>query len=140
VYSGGNITTASTTFVSTGLGVGDAAGFTPKKTGTVLMTLTSSMSNNTANDGFQDAIFYNTTGLPLAGTAVGTDTLVAKAQIPSASVANERRIMAIVALVKGLTPGVTIYPYIAHSAITGGTASTSGVGATIITCVELTST
>ena len=126
--------------MSTGVGVGDATGFTPKKTGTVLMMMTSSMSNNTANDGFQDAIFYNTTGLPLNGTGVGSDTIVAKAQIPSVSVAGERRVMAIVALVKGLTPGVTIYPYIAHSAITGGTATTTGLAATIITCIELTST
>lgn len=128
-------TTMSAAFVSTGFGIN---GITPATTGKMIIIATSNMFNNTANDGFGLQLMYNTTGIPVVGAGIGTDVNLGRQQMPSVSVASERRSMALAGLATGLAIGTPIFPYLAFQAITGGTTSIiGGAGTTNLTAFEL---
>ncbi len=114
-FAGASYSTTGTGMVSTGEG----GSFAP--TSTKVQVLSSvDCYNQTAGDGVMVAIYRNTSGVPAAGTAVGTDTPVAVATMTSATASADATV-ALVGLDSGLTAGTTYYYYWAVAAYIAGT-------------------
>lgn len=120
--------TTSTAFVSSGIG---AAAIAPNMLGELSIELFADIFNDTLNDGVVIAIYRNTTGVPVAGTSVGTDTQVWSSnssyiQQGTANKPNKKEYARI--FDTGLTNGGSgYYYYIAVKALTGGTAKVSNL-------------
>jgi hypothetical protein len=117
----GNTTTTTTslTLVSTGLGVGP---ITPVYLAALKVLMGCMGGNGTAGDGMQLAIYRNTTGIPVGGTAVGGDTRVwlGSSQTTPASAANSQSWSAAFEDT-GVVVATAYYYYVAFAAITAGT-------------------
>jgi hypothetical protein len=120
-------TTVSLTAVSTGYGFS----FIPNRTGQINFQCSMIYKTDTALDGVLEAVYTNTTGVPGNGVAVGTDTLVLQYSIAPIATAADTRLGGFFQLYPALAPflaiGSTNFFYVAHAAVTGGTATTSNV-------------
>lgn len=121
--------TANTTGVMMGLG----ALFTPVKSGSVMVMITGSLTNNTASDGAKGQIRYGTGAAPangaaLTGTAVGNQPRA----LNNASTAALVTPVAFIAIITGLTLGTQYWFDIGLAAITGGTATLTDVTVDVI--------
>lgn len=114
--------TTSATAVMMGL----AGTITPTKTGRVTFTISGQMANNTLNDGVTVDLRTGTGTAPTNGAAV-TGTLRGVSQTATALIANERSGFSITFPVTGLTLGTAVWYDLSVLAVTGGTASVTGV-------------
>ena len=114
--------TTSTTGVMAGLGVL----FTPKKTGIVKITITAVGSNNTAGDGVQFQAAYGTGAAPANGAAP-TGTAVGSPVKSTVSAAGAVEAMAKTVVILHLSVGTQYWIDVVQAAITGGTATLTGV-------------
>jgi len=117
--------TTSTTGVMMGL-----AGAITTRSGRVVVIISGTIKNNTANDGAAVQIRYGTGSAPtnaaaLTGTAVG-----ALQRHVDAGVTNEEVPFSVSAVVTGLTGGTAYWLDVSLAAITGGTATITGVNVT----------
>lgn len=114
--------TTSATAVMMGL----AGTITPTKTGRVTFTISGQMANNTLNAGVTVDLRTGTGTAPTNGAAV-TGTLRGVSQTATALIANERSGFSITFPVTGLTLGTAVWYDLSVLAVTGGTASVTGV-------------
>lgn len=124
VTQGAAISSTSTSFVSTGVGT-PAIG--PNFLDEFEIALSAEVLNNTAGDGARVAIYRNTTGVPVSGTAVGTDTQVWASGVLLSSAASQIVPTSAIIIDAGVANGSNYYYYIAMLAVTGGTASVQNV-------------
>lgn len=119
---GAATTTASTALVSSGLGVSVTPAGTQVRVRGVYI-----VSNNTAGDGVQVAVYRSTAGIPAAGAAPAAGDVSVYSSGPLlSSAANQQQAGGFELLQTGLTAGTKYYFYIAFAAVTGGTASLAG--------------
>lgn len=123
----GQIFASSTTSV-TAVSSGSGLNITNKLTGRFLVLLIANLKNNTAGDGGAAQIFRNTTGIPTAGTAVGSDTGVGSAGLMISPVAGNTYAVNTFGIDTGLTAGTKYYYYCAINATNGGTVDTNTGG------------
>lgn len=114
--------TTSATAVMMGL----AGTITPTKTGRVTFTISGQMANNTLNDGVTVDLRTGTGTAPTNGAAV-TGTLRGVSQTATALIANERSGFSLTFPVTGLTLGTAVWYDLSLLAVTGGTASVTGI-------------
>ncbi len=114
-------TTVGTPALSIGVGVAIAPSTTR-----VLVAASGIGYNATIDNSVSIYVYRNTTGVPAAGTSVGSDTLVEESEVFS-PVANGIMPWNILYLVTGLTAGTTYYFYIAlTNNASGGNAQVQG--------------
>lgn len=127
VTQGAPVTTVSLTSVMAGLAVSLTTINSPR----VLITASGQLSNNTALDGSAVDVRYGTGVAPAAAAAV-TGTVAGLAQTVTSVSANQGAGFSISAVVTGLTAGTPYWFDLSLKAVTGGTASVSGVTFTVI--------
>lgn len=115
---------------TTGVMMGLALTFTPKKTGRVKVYVSFNITNNTAGDGATAQLAYGTGTAPTNGAAV-TGTAIGQAQSAVAASASQPEGITLVAVVTGLTVGTAYWFDVILKAVTGGTASISSIMAVI---------
>lgn len=114
--------TASTTGVMMGL----AVAFTPKRTGNVLVTICGGISNTTGGDGAQVSVYVGTGSAPANGaTLVGVQTTGGALFIAASAGANAP--FCVTGIASGLSLSVPIWIDARLEAVTGGTASLNNV-------------
>ena len=119
---------------TTGLMMGLAGAITPSATGKVQITITGTIANATAiADGAKVQIRYGTGTAPV-NTAALTGTAVGSLQQYIAATTAETAPFAVSAVVTGLTLSTAYWLDVSLAAITGGTATVTGVS---ITAIEL---
>lgn len=110
--------TTSTSLVMMGL----AGTVTPKTSGTVRITITTTWANDTASDGCSAAARYGTGSAPANGTPdTGTNTGSNGYAMTNPSSGTMRTALTIDGLVTGLTVGTPYWIDAALRAVTGGT-------------------
>lgn len=114
--------TASTTAVMMGI----AGSITPTSTGRVTFTISGQMANNTVNDGATVQLRTGTGTAPTNGAAL-TGTQRGVSQTHTSLVAADTAGFSITVTVTGLTLGTAVWIDAALAAVTGGTASITGV-------------
>lgn len=117
--------TTSTTPVMMGL----AHTVTPTKTGRILVIVSGQMANSTVNDGVSVQLRVSNTGnqsVP-ANAAALTGTQYGNTQTHTSLVAADTAGFSISYTIAGLTPGQFYWVDLALAAVTGGTASVTGV-------------
>ena len=114
--------TTSATAVMMGL----AAALTPGASSQVLALAMGQMQNSTLNDGVTVALYYGTGTAPSNGAAV-TGTLVGIAQSFTEAVTGLSSGFTVGGTITGLTPTTAYWFDLAVLAVTGGTASVTGV-------------
>lgn len=114
--------TPSATAVMMGL----AGSITPTRGTRILIFATGQLSNDTLNDGATVDLRYGTGSSPTNGAAV-TGTLAGIAQTMTAKVAADRSGFSLLGYVTGLTVGTAYWLDLSLLAVTGGTASVTGV-------------
>lgn len=117
--------TTSATAVMMGVNSG-ASIITPTKTGRVVFTANCQMANNTVNDGVTVDL-RTSTGTGPANAAAVTGTLRGLAQTKTSLVAADRGAFGVSVVVTGLTIGQAYWADLSVLAVTGGTASVTGV-------------
>jgi hypothetical protein len=136
-----NITAASTATIAAPAGTtsltavmqGIGGSITPTSYNNALIAVSGQMVNATVADGATVDIRYGTGTAPVNGAAV-TGTLVGIAQTSGSITAGQKSGFSVVAVVNGLIPGTTYWVDASLMAVTGGTASISGI---TVTTVEL---
>jgi hypothetical protein len=124
--------TTSATAVMMGLGaLGTPAKFTPGVTGRVRLQISGQLANSTLNDGATVDLRYGTGAAPANGDAV-SGTLGGISQTMTAKVAAQSSGVTLQAIVTGLTLGTAYWFDASLLAVTGGTASLTGVVATAV--------
>jgi len=118
--------TTSTTAVMAGL----AISFTPNKTGKIKITVDGMIANSTAGDGGTAQIAYGTGTAPANGAAATGTAVGNKASLLS-SAASQNQSFSLVAIVSGLTAGTAYWIDLQQAAVTGGTASITGISYTV---------
>lgn len=128
---GATATSASPAGTTSTTAVMMAAGgtLTPIRTGVALLTISGQMANATLNDGATVQLRYGTGTAPSNGAAV-TGTLAGISQTATSLVAAAKSGFNITARVSGLTLGTAYWVDIALNAVTGGTATVTGVTVT----------
>lgn len=114
--------TASLTAVMMGVN----GSIVPTRGTKILIFASGQLSNDTINDGATVDLRFGTGTAPVNGAAV-TGTLVGIAQTMTALIANDRSGFCVMGKVTGLTVGVTYWLDLSLLAVTGGTASVTGV-------------
>lgn len=117
--------TTSATAVMMGL----AGSITPTRGTKIIFMASGQMSNNTVLDGETVDLRFGTGTAPVNGAAV-TGTLVGIAQTATALVAADRSGFALMGKVTGLSVGTAYWFDVSLLAITGGTATVTGVSLT----------
>lgn len=117
--------TTSTTGVMTGL----AGTFTPR-TGRAVIIVSGTIKSNTANDGAQVQIRYGTGTAPGNGDALTGTTLGALQRHVDAAVTTEEVPFSVSGVVTTLTSGTAHWIDLGLAAITGGTATITGISVT----------
>ena len=112
--------TTSTQPVMTGLGIS----LTPKSSGTVLIIVGGSASNDTSSDGYSVQIRYGTGSAPGNGAVLAGRPAGSVAQQNSVSGGSQNG-FTLIGLVVGLAAGVSIWIDLSLAAVTAGTASLS---------------
>jgi hypothetical protein len=105
---------------------GLAVTYTPSTTGRIIILVSLNMVNNTSGDGTQAQIRYGTGTAPANGAAL-TGTAVGSLLKSRASAASANTPATLVALVTGLAVGTQVWIDVSQAAITGGTASLTGI-------------
>jgi hypothetical protein len=133
--------TASTTYVMAGFGTagGGNLTLTPRATGKVLVIISGTIQNSLINDGGQVTITYGTGVAPANGVAfsngcsgVQCGTQVGAAPRVTEAVAGGLSSFATQAIITGMTIGTPYWFDLSQAAITGGTATVTNAGATIV--------
>lgn len=119
--------TASATAVM--MGLGGSATITPKNSTRLFIMATFQAANSTINDGITCDLRFGTGAAPTNGTAV-TGTLVGISQTRTSLVAADRGGMVLCGVATGLTLGTAYWLDVSALAVTGGTASITGVTVT----------
>lgn len=116
------------TVSNVGVMMGISASFTPKYTGNVFITITSSATNTTINDGWLWQGRYGTGTAPVNGAAA-TGTTIANTNVQNSNLiaANSITSGSISGYITGLTLGTAIWIDILLLSVTGGTASLNGI-------------
>ena len=114
--------TTSTTGVMMGLG----QRLTLANTTRMFITINGQMSNNTLNDGATIQLRYGATATPAYGDAL-TGTQVGASQTFTALIAAQRNGFTITGIVTGLAVGTSYWIDAGLAAVTGGTATITGV-------------
>lgn len=114
--------TTSATAVMMGL----AGGITPTRGTKIIVMVSGQMSNDTVNDGATVDLRFGTGAAPANGVAV-TGTLVGIAQTATSLVAGDRSGFCVMGKVTGLSVGTAYWLDLSLLAVTGGTASVTGV-------------
>jgi len=109
-----SVTTAVTTTSTTAYTTVNSLSFTPSKTGKVLVIARLIVNNNTAGDGVSVELLNGSTVID------GPYTLISSA-------ASQNQSVTLMALLTGLTVGTAITLSTAIEAVTGGTASATGI-------------
>lgn len=110
----------------TGVMMGLGAALTPGTSSQVSVLVTGQMQNTTLNDGVTVQVAYGTGSAPANGAAP-TGTLVGSVQSFTEVVVGLSSGFAVGALVTGLIPGTAYWFDVQVAAVTGGTASVTGV-------------
>lgn len=127
VYSGAPANpTGTTSLTAVMMGLGGAASITPTRTGRIQFFISGQMVNNTNNDGATVQLRYGTGAAPANGVAV-TGTQAGNSQTFTAAAANGSSGFSICPIVSGLTIGTPYWFDAALNAVTGGTASITGI-------------
>lgn len=114
--------TTSTTFVMMGVNFT----ITPTKSGTLVISGSGQMANGTLNDGATVQLYYGTGTPPINGAAV-TGTSIGTSQTHTSLVAADTGGWSFTVPVPALTVGTAYWVDVALKAVTGGTASITGV-------------
>ncbi len=126
------VTSASTTFVSSGVGIA----FTPSSTGKILVTAAGPCGNTTTADGVKVAIFRTTGAIP-ANNVATTGTQLTTVFIYTALTGVLMSTFTTVDI-DSPTIGTAVNYYIGYAAVTGGTASIGSASAIgTITALEI---
>lgn len=115
--------TTSTTGVMMGLGVA----YTPTRSGIVLVQIEGQMQNNTADDGAQAKLYYGTGSAPANGAALTGTQKGQAAIIDYVPTAAKRWPFGVTTVISGLTLNTAYWFDLALAALTGGTASLTGL-------------
>ena len=117
-----------TTSTAADVQMGLAVAFTPTRSGKVYVTLSGSLSNNTATDGGRVQLGYGTGTAPVNGAAA-TGTACGPRVIGSPSGTNNQQFtFAVSCMITGLTVGTAYWLDARVAAITGGTAAIGNLG------------
>jgi hypothetical protein len=108
---------------------GGAATITPVRSGKIVIIIPGYGSNNTINNSGACIIRYGTGTAPVNGAAA-TGTIVGAESSWLVAVASQRMPFSVCAVVTGLTLGTTYWIDLGLRAITGGTASVTGLAVT----------
>lgn len=111
---------------ATSVMMGIAASITPTASTRLCITVSGQMANNTINDGVTVDLRYGTGSAPTNGAAV-TGTLVGIAQTNTVKTAAQVSGFAITGVATGLTVGTAYWIDVSVKAVTGGTATVTGV-------------
>jgi len=122
VYSAGTYTTSTVAFTSSGFGKAKVS-----RTGRVLVTITGTITTAVASIYMGLQGYHNTAGIPVAGTAVGTDTADGGQVTGMPTTTTQRIPFALTYIVTGLTIGTTYYFYLAALSQTATDAVTVSV-------------
>ena len=109
-----SVTTAVTTTSTTAHSTVNSLSFTPAKTGKVLVIARLIVNNSTAGDGVSVELLNGSTVVD------GPYTLISSA-------ASQNQVVTLMALLSGLTVGTAVTLSTAVEAVTGGTASATGI-------------
>lgn len=127
LFQSGNLAPGGTTSTSGVMaGLGSAAGIAPQLTGRLLVAISGSMQNNTANMGVQVQLRWGTGTAP-AGGAAPTGNAFGPVQRAYLPLAGGFEPLCIVAIITGLPLGTPIWLDVTQAALGGGTANVSGV-------------
>lgn len=118
--------TGTTSATAVMMGLGGTATLTPNTSTRLHITVSFQAANNTVNDGITCDLRYGTGAAPTNGAAV-TGTLVGIAQTRTSLVAADRAGMTFSGVITGLTQGTAYWFDVSALAVTGGTASITGV-------------
>ncbi len=129
-YQSGNLNPTGTTS-TTGLMMGLAGAITPVLYGKVFVTICGTIANNTIGDGTKVQIRYGTGSAP-ANAAALTGTTIGPLQTYVNSVATVTVPFSVSGVITGLTLGTAYWIDVGLAAITGGTATITNVGISVI--------
>jgi hypothetical protein len=126
-YSDSTPSNPTGTTSTTGVMMGLAIAFTPVRSSVVMVQVEGQLQNNTASDGAKATLYYGTGTAPTNGAAL---TGTAKGQpgyIDNVPTASKRWPFGITTILTGLTLNTAIWLDLALAALTGGTASLTGL-------------
>ena len=118
--------TGTTSATAVMMGLGGSATLTPKNSTRVAIMASFQTANSTINDGITCDLRYGTGTAPVNGAAV-TGTLLGISQTRTSLVAADRGGMVLIGIATGLTLGTAYWMDVSALAVTGGTASITGV-------------
>jgi hypothetical protein len=125
----------STTTNTTGLMMGLAGAITPIGTGTIMISVSGDVDNNTLGDGAKVQIRYGTSTAPINGAAITGTAAGGLVNLLNPSIATEtvgRFPFALNAIVTGLTPSTAYWIDLSLGAVTGGTARIRNISISVV--------